>query len=171
MREQAIYQSPGRLWRDRHGASLMEFTIVFPFLIILALGTFEFGRALHHHHIVSKAVRDAGRYLARVPATCPVGAPTGSIDDPNHITEAQNLALKGETTGGTNVLNYWTSLPSVAVVVECFDNTGGVLRGQPGIPTIQVTATLDYQDLGFLTILGLQAFTFVVDHEQLHIGE
>ena len=161
-------------WRSGDGASILEFTIAFPFLLVLALGTFEFGRGMHHHHIAGKAVRDAGRYLARVQATCPPGASgtnTGTITNAADITTARNLALTGETSGGTNVLSYWTNPGSVAVEVDCFDNTLGDFRGQQSVPTIRVRATLAYQDLGFLTLLGLSAVSFVIDHEELHIGE
>ncbi len=175
MRRWAIYKCWIRCWHSCRGASILEFTVLFPFLLVLALGAFEFGQALHHHHIVKKAVRDSARFLARVQATCPPGADgadLGTITNAADITSARNLALTGITAGGgAYVLNSWTNPASVAVAVDCFDNAGGTYRGQSSIPTIRVTATLPYQDLGFLTLLGLSAMTFVIDHEQLHIGE
>ena len=36
---------------------------------------------------------------------------------------------------------------------------------------IKVSASVAYQDLGFLAVLGLSARTFTVSHQQIHIGE
>ncbi len=54
----------GRLWRDREGASMLEFMVVLPFLIAFGFGVLEFGNALYQYHMVPTGVRDAGRYLA-----------------------------------------------------------------------------------------------------------
>jgi len=35
-----------RLWRDRRGVSALEFALVAPFLVLLAVGTIEFGRLI-----------------------------------------------------------------------------------------------------------------------------
>jgi len=159
--------------RDRKGVAFLEFTILFPLLLALTVGVFEFGRALQHHHVIDKAVRDAGRYLARVPATCTsAGTNNGTIDNA-YITNARNLALTGVTSGGTPVLNYWTVPTTVAVNVDCVDRTSSTpsYRGADFMPIIRVTATVPYSDLGFLAVLGLGGFTFTVDHQQLHIGE
>jgi len=159
------------LYGDTKGVAFLEFTLLFPLLLALSIGVFEFGRALQHHHVIDKAVRDAARYLARVPATCPsAGTNNGTIDSA-YITNARNLALTGRTSGGTPVLNYWTVPTSVAVNVDCVDNTTPTFRGADYMPIIRVTATVPYSDLGFLGVLGLGGFTFTVDHEQLHIGE
>ena len=155
---------------------MVELSVIMPVLFILALGTFEFGRALQHHHVIGKGVRDAARFLARVPATCPGGANgqgLGTITNATDITRAQNLALTGVTSGGTTVIDYWNSLATVAVDVDCRNDAGGTYRPATAtlsIPKIRVTATVPYQDLGFLAILGLATPTFVVEHEQMHIG-
>ena len=163
-----------RFRRDRRGVAFLEFTILFPLLLALSLGVFEFGRALQHHHLINKAVRDAARYLARVPATCSAaGTGNGAVDNSANVTEAQNLALTGAISGGTPVLNYWTNASTVAVDVDCIDATSGTptYRGPAFLPVMRVTATVPYADLGFLTVLGLGGFTFSVNHKQLHIGE
>lgn len=158
--------------RDTKGVAFLEFTILFPLLLSLSIGVFEFGRALQHRHVIDKSVRDAARYLARVPATCSsAGTNKGTIDNASFTTNAQNLALTGVTSGGTPILPYWTNPTSVAVYVDCVDNTTSDYRGADFMPIIRVTATVPYSDLGFLGVLGLGGFTFTVDHEQLHIGE
>ena len=48
--------------RDR-GQSLLEFAMVLPLLLLLAVGTIEFGRAYYHYNTLSKAVRQSARYM------------------------------------------------------------------------------------------------------------
>src|SRR5262245_49886603 len=85
----------GRFGADRQGASLVEFTVVLPFLLFLAAGTFEFGSALYGHHVITTGLRDAARYLARV-------------DDPTTAeTAAKQLAVYGEIGGTNKRLSWW----------------------------------------------------------------
>jgi TadE-like protein len=51
--------------RDKRqdGQSLLEFAMVLPILLLLAIGTIEFGRAYYHYNTLSKAVRQAARYI------------------------------------------------------------------------------------------------------------
>ena len=171
MRFLQIHNRLVELAGERSGTSLVEMTIMAPLLIILALGIVEFGRALQDHHVMNKAMRDAARYLARVPVTCPSGSATGTVTNSGDITTAKNLALNGTPTGGSPRVSYWTNPATIAVEVDCFDNTAGTYRGEPEIPLITVSASVPYQDLGFLSVLGLSAWTFSVHHQQMHIGE
>ncbi|MPY75139.1 MAG: hypothetical protein GEU87_12845 [Alphaproteobacteria bacterium] len=165
------YNRLAALRKNRTGAAIVEMTIMAPVLISLALGVVEFGRALHHHHVINKAMRDAARFLARVPVDCPTGPGTGSVTNSADIDTAKNLALNGAPTGGTPKVSYWTDPASISVQVDCRDNALGVYRGPAGIPIITVTATVPYQDLGMLGALGLSARTFTLRHQQMHIGE
>jgi Flp pilus assembly protein TadG len=142
-----------------------------PMLISLVLGTVEFGRAFQQHHVMNKAMRDAGRFLARVPVECPSGASTGTVTNATDVTRAKNLALNGTPSGGTPRISYWNDPSTITVQVDCFDNTTGTYRGHSRIPLITVTATLPYQDIGFLDTLGMSAMTFFVRHQEMHIGE
>lgn len=165
-----------RLWthnllRDRRGTSIIEMTLLTPLLISLGLGIAESGRAFQHHHVMNKAMRDAARFLARVPVTCASGATTGTVDNAADVTMAKNLALNGAPAGGTPRVSYWTDPASITVQVDCFDNSAGTYRGQPGIPLITVSASVAYNDLGFLDALGLSTWTFTARHQQLHVGE
>lgn len=166
----AILQRLGKdrlsLWRNADGATLLELTILLPVLIALSFGVNEFGRALHHSHIVNKSVRDAGRYLSRVPAVCP-----GGLVDAAHIATARNLALTGYPGGGSPLISYWTNPATVSVVVTCYDNSAAAYRGRAEIPIVRVTATVPYADLGFLATLGLPAMTLTAAHEEVVVGE
>ena len=49
---------------QERGQSLLEFAMVLPVLLLLAIGTIEFGRAYYHYNTLSKAVRQAARYMS-----------------------------------------------------------------------------------------------------------
>lgn len=49
---------------QERGQSLIEFAMVLPILLLLAIGTIEFGRAYYHYNTLSKAVRQAARYMS-----------------------------------------------------------------------------------------------------------
>lgn len=163
------------LRRDRRGTSAVEMAIVLPLLVGLALGISEFGRAIQHYHIVVKGVRDAARYLGRVDATCPGGGGGGSVINQ---TEAKNLAQYGQLTVGTPLLSYWTDPNTIAVGVTCLDNSAGAnlcgispCRQAGPVPIVTVTASVPYDDLGFLSFFGIGPLTFSVSHEQVSVGE
>ena len=163
---QPFAKAIGTTWRDTKGATLLELTILMPVLILLSLGVSEFGRALQHHHVLNKSVRDAARYLSRVAAVCP-----GGTIDAADVAVARNLALTGYPSGGSPIVSYWTDPATISVSVVCFDNSGGAFRGRAAIPIVRVTATVAYADLGFLGALSLPAFTLTARHEEVVIGE
>ena len=53
--------------RARSGNAGTEFAMVAPFLLLLLIGSIEIGRGLRDYHVVKESVRNAARYLSRVP--------------------------------------------------------------------------------------------------------
>lgn len=161
----SVFASAKHFKRDRRGAALVEFTLIAPLLILLMCGMAEFANAMRQYHIMEKGVRDAGRYLARVPMTgCTVSSAA--------TTTAQNLALTGRTSGGAYLLPTWNNLGSVSIAVaDCFDNSAGAYRGRAQIPIVEVTAEAPYVDLGLLSVIGLGDINLEVSHQQYWVGE
>jgi Flp pilus assembly protein TadG len=156
-----------QLWADRRGASLVEFTVVMPFLVVLGFGTFEYGSALYGHHMVTTGLRDAARYLARV-------------DDPTSSTEqdkAKQLAVYGQIGGSTKRVSWWgtgnvnVSTSTIANPVD--PNTGfRTYRGPDPIRVVRVATTATYPGLGLLAVIGLgPTLPINVYHEERSIGE
>jgi Flp pilus assembly protein TadG len=118
--------------RDERGAAAAEFAIVAPFLLLLCLGAAEFGRAMWERHIVTKAVRDATRYLTHVP-------------DPSSTTYqviATNYAVRGSASGSAPLLltdSSGNNLISVSFSVTSTSASG--LYGSPLIVTTNATFT------------------------------
>src|SRR5208282_5549257 len=59
-----------RLHRDTHGGPAVEFALLIPFLILLFLGIFEFGRAIWVQGIIDYAVEQAARCASINSTTC-----------------------------------------------------------------------------------------------------
>lgn len=149
----------------RRGAALVEFTLVAPLLIMLMCGMAEFAQAMRQYHIMEKGVRDAARYLAR-------SEMNGCSLDAGAVSDAQNLAITGQISGGSFLFPTWTNPGSVvASVPQCIDNSSGTYRGYDNMPVIEVTANAPYADLGMLTVLGFGGIVLEVSHQQLWIGE
>jgi TadE-like protein len=77
----------------QRGQSLLEFAMVLPLLLVVALGTIEFGRAYYQYNTLSKAVREAARYMSMHPYNA------------TERTRAGNMAIYGNREGtGTSCL-------------------------------------------------------------------
>lgn len=154
-----------RFGRARKGAALVEFSLLAPVLILLMCGLSEFANAMRQYHVMEKGVRDAARYLTRVPmSACAL--------DGTAVTAAKNLALTGQAAGGgTYFLPGWSDPSTVTVAVAaCVSNTPRIYRGQSQMPVIEVTARAPYQDLGLLSVIGINGIALEVRHQQLWIG-
>ena len=159
---------------NTEGAVLAEFAILAPVLVVLALGAAEIGRAVQHHHTVEKSARDAARYLSRVPASCGGGVSAA------HEATAKNLAWTGYMISTAPLLPYWqdpSTNTTVTVTVDCFANDSGTILNRANaasgssIPLITVSIDVPYQDIGFLGLLGVTAFSLKGTHSEVSIGE
>lgn len=167
MRRQWIGKNTQLFLREYCGNAGAEFALVLPLLMLLLFGGIEIGRALHDFHVVNETVRDAGRYLSRVPYICS-GAGTdgctpcltsgecGVCDfvDYNgnltgdYITNAKALAMTGDTSGGSNLLAGWTDPNSVTIEMCTINNTGGSFGGfytdADAVPHVKLTAEVPF---------------------------
>lgn len=145
------------------GAAIVEFTLVLPLLLSLLAGVSEFGRALYHHHVVEMALRNATRYLSRVP------------DPAAEAATARNLAAYGTPDGsGSPLVPYWTG-GGITIegptpqTVTYTDEDGNPVTFD--VPVIRLSATVAYQDLGFLSLILSDPLILRAEHEEVHIGE
>jgi len=78
-----------KIKRDRnHGQGMVEFAIVFPLLLLLLFGIFEFGRIMFIYSAAVTASRDAARYGAAILDT---GGGIPQYEDCAGIREALTL--------------------------------------------------------------------------------
>jgi Flp pilus assembly protein TadG len=155
----------GSIWArfrdDRKGLAFVEFALVAPIMLVLFIAVAEGGRVLHHHSIITKGVRDASRYLARMADPL----------DPVHQTTTENLVLRGAFDGAAPLLlGYCTSGCTVAITTAEIDNSGDLYRDGPTVTTVTVTATVAYRG-GFFPGWWFDSATLTATHNQRHIGE
>jgi hypothetical protein len=151
------------------GSALIEGAIVVPVLCVLLFGVYEFSWFFYQQHLISTGLRDAARYLARLPAPCNPTSFTWYIDQ----ASAKNLATSGSIGGGATRVKGWTA---ANVRLDCtpIDNPRpsglSVFRG--GSVIYVVTASTRFTDpaLGFFGFLGLKSPSISVSHSERVIG-
>lgn len=166
------------LGRCRHGIASLEFAMILPLLAVMLFGMIDIGRLLTDYHLVSKSVRDATRYLSRMDAGS-MSLTCASIDNASGpVTQAKNLALTGRVDGDPNtdaLLGYWTAPSSITVTPSCRDNTAptysGFYEGVDNIPVVTVSASVSFPLLNGWVLDRGPTLSFVVTHQEIHIGE
>lgn len=115
----------------QHGLALVELALSIAFLLSIAFGITEFGRAINQYNSLAKAARDASRFLSvRDPAAA------GAVDD------AKCMAVFGNPAcGGTPLVpGLATAMVSVcyATLVGC-EPTHAAQGSSPPINLVSVT--------------------------------
>ena len=161
-------------WRALSGNAGAEFALLLPLLAVLLFGGIEIGRVLHDYHVVSESVRDAGRYMSRVPATC-----AGWEDGPvytavQHQDRAKRLALTGDPDPGAPYhLGYWTDPSSVDITLTCIPGTSGKYKGLytgVDVPRVVVTATVPFTFLFGQLVTSSAAIDLNFSHNVVVVG-
>jgi Flp pilus assembly protein TadG len=156
------------------GAAALEAALVLPVAIILMAGGVEFGQLFSVYGTAAKSMRDATRYLARVPQA--------SICDTWALNNAKNLAVYGtlDSKDATPLIPGWTPEDVCTNLKPCTSMTDGGLLTlvSPSCPvatssfiTIELSAAVPYTGLMFGTIGLSNAWTINVKHQERSIGE
>jgi Flp pilus assembly protein TadG len=142
-------------WGHTGGASLVEFALVAPLLVVIALGGVELARAVAAYQTADSTVRVAARYLAR----------TSDPTNADFRQYAKNLAVFGSIAqvNGKNIIPVEGSLPTGTVFTITYPVGGAqVLEFQAKVPfTSQLLALFG----------GSTNMTFTVKHQEPFIGE
>lgn len=170
------------IWRfidETRAAALVEFTLVFPLLLVFLAGLSEFGFAMHQQHILQKAVRDAARYAARsnyALKSCPLAT---QPEWAQMVTDTTIVALRGNLASAAPLLiPTWTGSRGIDVQVTeaCVDpaTVTPVIFSTAGagndIPVITVSASAAYAGIGLLQVVGLSAFEIQAEHSEIWTG-
>ena len=139
-----------KLFRDCAGSSLVEFTLVFPVLILVALGTVDAAYMLAEWMQANKAVyRGARVAIVREPVAPIVANPTY---DPAMIGQLCFDTATGTTTGACPSFAYLCEMPLNAANCPGFDNDAFnniVAEMQQLLPRIQTGhVQIRYQTTG-----------------------
>ena len=123
----------------QNGVALVELALIIPLLLLLTFITTEFGRAMFEYNAVTKATRDAVRYLSfQTPGT--------------KITEARNLIVYGNLAGTGTPLARGLTLTNVPAGSCCIWQTAGT---NPVVNTVTVrVSSYTFRPL-FSSVLGI----------------
>ena len=135
------------LLKSQEGATLVEFAIILPLLLLLIFGIIEFGLFLFNRHVITNAVREAAR------AGIVVRSPR--LSDEHIKTIARNYCEQYLVTFGTGTLN----IPLPLLREDESGNPLGVDGGGNSIlggfgDVLIVRATYQYDWL-FLSTIGM----------------
>lgn len=162
-------QSGRTLAQNSWGTAAVEFGILLPFMVVLLAGIADVGRSIWQHHTLQKGVRDAARYLSRVPTPLTTA----------QRTAAKNLALRGSFDGSKPFhFGHWsssvnTNLDSETGLITPYDNTAKTFRGPDTINTITVTASVSApaSEFPLLSLFGGGAVQYSARYQVRNIGE
>ena len=161
-------------WRtDRRGTALAEIALIFPFLALLIFGTMEIASVIYQQQIITKGVQEAARYAARSTSLTETSTCVpSSAGWPTAVTQAKNLATKGNAAGAGNLIISNFTAATISISVSCSSATGFIspnaASGQ--IPVVVVSASVSAKSMGFLGLVGMSAFTLTASHQELGIG-
>jgi len=137
---------------------MLEAAVVMPVAISLMVGCVEFGNLFLTYGTANKSVRDAARYLARIPKeiVCSTGATGG-------LTIAQNLAIYGNASGTGTPL-----IPTTSTITF----PGTCPNPVPGVTDVTVQAVVPYRPLMIdgIPFTPIQFGNRTVIHRQLYDG-
>ncbi len=145
-----------KLARCTSGSALLEATLITPLAISLMVGATDFGRVYSTRSSADKSMRDAARYLTRLPAS--------SVCAGWALTNARNLSVYGNIAGSGQTLVSGWAVGNVTLVQPTTCTT-------PTVGIIQLRATVPFTSI-MLPFLGLPAtYTLTVEHQERWIGE
>jgi Flp pilus assembly protein TadG len=172
------------LMRSTRGVAAVELALLAPLLLILTFGAVDIVRALRDYNVVSKSIRDSGRFLARVPIDCTqaAGSRIASADQ----TTARQLAMTGRiglspAVAANRLVDYWSADSTVTIQVNCLSNNaadnlcGGAgetiaCRGENVIPVVTISTDIPYVGSG-ISLLAMTNMSLRASHNQLGISE
>jgi Flp pilus assembly protein TadG len=138
----------------------MEAAIVLPFVLVLGLGTIEFGWLMSQIEDVQLSLRDAVRYASRSQLVTVSG-----VDD---LPAATKTAAR-DMIGRAYLRNGITSTPPLPVL-SSIPNTSGLNPGRSTVHLVTATARFDPASAGLLSLINLTLPPITLHYEARHVG-
>ena len=141
------------------GTALVEFAVMMPLLLLLAVGTIEVGRAYFQANAVEKGVRAGAVFAAR--GQLPLTAADRAT--------AENIIKTGTIDGSGALLVSGWSKAAASLEITSAD----FVTGDTSVAVIRVTASVPFDPIlpGLAGFVGLDDFTIGAVHEQAYVGD
>ena len=141
--------------RDERGISAVEFALVLPVMLLLAVGLTEMGRVVNQAATVEKSLRAGALFAARnqFPLTSAIEQTVENIVKTGDPAGGKDFLVPGWAKGGANF----------TVKTVSFD-----LEGMP-LPVVQAVASVPFVPM-LPGMLPFPTFNIELRHEQAYIG-
>jgi len=150
---------------DERGVAAVEAALAFPFLLALMAGLFECGSVFYNFELMQTGVRDAGRYLSRVPDL-------GAAEE-----NAKRLAVTGSIASGQAARVDWWTPGQIQISYRTIENlrdaTTGLRNYRAGdtLTIVRVSTSVPYEGMGLLAAIGLGPIQINAAHEERYVGQ
>jgi hypothetical protein len=157
------------LARCTSGSAVLEGALVVPVAIMLMAGGVEFGRLFSAYGTANKSMRDAARYLARIPDKDSGGNLTTANICGWGLSNAKDLAMYGKLNANpatdSPLIPGWTDPNSITLQSPA---CGGAAT-EPIV--IDLRASVTYSGFMFGAVGLSNMWTLNVKHQERSIGE
>lgn len=144
--------------------------LIAPLMLVLSAGVFEFGNLIHEKLLMEAGLSDGARFAARCNSQLYTNAGL-TIDCANIAT---NIAVFGNAAGTGNArVNGWQKADvtvTIAASGSCHDAVvAGVTQYRSTtaqVCIVRAAGTLDYSDVGMLSLLSIGPITLNGFHEE-----
>ncbi|WP_287284202.1 TadE/TadG family type IV pilus assembly protein [Mesorhizobium sp.] len=170
-----LFRYLDRFRRDHRGTALVETALILPLMVPLTAGVFEFGNLIHQKLLMEAGLSDAARFAAR--CNTQLYANAGLVIDCDDI--ATNIAVFGNAAGtGSARISGWQKADVTVTVADPVSNpldchnavdSAGVVQYRSTtaqVCIVRATGTLDYNDIGMLSLLDIGPITLSSFHEE-----
>lgn len=167
----SLYRHLHRFRHDRSGTALVEMALIAPLMVILSAGVFEFGNLIHEKLLMEAGLSDGARFAARCNSQMYTDNGLAAIDCADIAT---NIAVFGNAAGTGNArVNGWQKADvtvTIAASGSCHDAVvAGVTQYRSTtaqVCIVRAAGTLDYSDVGMLSLLSIGPITLNGFHEE-----
>lgn len=145
------------LARDRRGVAAVEAALLAPLMFAVGFACADAGNMLLERHRMKVGLALGARMIARAPDPAAMEA------------VARNVAVTGQTSGGTARVKGWTTA-QVSVSYRFIANGSGQYVGPATLRIVRLTTAKPYTGLGLLRLVGQEGLSLQATHEERWIG-
>lgn len=149
-----------RLAASDRGVAAVEAAIVLPFVLVLGLGTIEFGWLMSQIEDVQLSLRDAVRYASR--------------SQLETVNGSEDLPAATKTTASAMIASAYlrNGITSTAPlpVLSAITNDYGLNPGRPTVYKVTATASFEPASAGLLSLINLTLPPITLHYEARHVG-